>query len=100
MLHPKNAKIYWRFATKYLHNWSFNDKLMFMIDTKQIRDAINIHGLKVKFLAEKIGVTPGTLSSFLTGKRGLGGAAKKALLRELGLPVESFPERTTSKTAS
>lgn len=71
-----------------------------MDDTKQIRDAINNQGLKVKFLAEKIGVTAGTLSSFLTGKRGLGGAAKKSLRRELGLPVENLPERTTRKTAS
>lgn len=54
-------------------------------DLTTIRDAINSRGLKVKFLASKIGVTPATLSSFLTGKRNLGNPALLSLLRELNL---------------
>lgn len=54
-------------------------------DLTTIRDAINSRGLKVKFLASKIGVAPATLSSFLTGKRNLGNPALLSLLRELNL---------------
>lgn len=54
-------------------------------DLTTIRAAIDGRGIKVKFLASKIGVTPATLSSFLTGKRNLGSAAFMSLLRELNL---------------
>lgn len=59
-----------------------------MVDTTSlttIRAKIDEKGLKIKHLANVIGVSSGTLSMFLNGKRNLGLAARKSLLRELGI---------------
>jgi plasmid maintenance system antidote protein VapI len=56
-------------------------------DLKILKDQIKKSGLKKGKLAEVIGIHPTTLSSFLSGKRQLGLAAKKSLYRELGLEL-------------
>lgn len=55
------------------------------VELKEIRKRIKASGLKKSKLAEVIGIHPTTLSSFLSGKRNLGLAARKSLYRELGL---------------
>lgn len=63
------------------------------LDLNAIRSEIDARGLKVKYLAMKIGVIPGTLSSFLTGKRNLGPSAKRLLLLELNLTEEALKKK-------
>lgn len=58
------------------------------LDLNSIRLKIEEKGVKIKHLAHVIGVSSGTLSMFLNGKRNLGLAAKKSLYRELGLALE------------
>jgi transcriptional regulator with XRE-family HTH domain len=65
------------------------------LDLNKLRSEIDSKGLKVKYLAEKIGVMPCTLSSFLTGKRGLGNAAFISLLRELNLTTKSVSKKAS-----
>lgn len=58
-------------------------------DGKKIKGVIKSKKLKVKDLAEVIGVTPNTLSSALNGNRALGKSARKILFKELN--IEALP---------
>nr|BFD63145.1 hypothetical protein BdHM001_18260 [Bdellovibrio sp. HM001] len=58
-------------------------------DGKKIKSVIKAKKLKVKDLAEAIGVTPNTLSSALNGNRALGRSARKFLFRELEIEASS-----------
>lgn len=70
---------------------------MDLVDT--IRTEIEKKGIKHRWLAEKIGVHPTTLSRFLTRKRGIGSEIKMSLLRELNLD-DLFPVSPEKKRAS
>lgn len=60
------------------------------IDLIFVRKRIDEKGLKINFLASKIGVTKNTLSSFLNGRRNLGLSALKLLMLELGISEEQL----------
>lgn len=60
-----------------------------------IRSKIKESGLKIGHIAKLIGVSSGTLSSFLHGKRGLGLAAKKSLLRELKISEDDLTSKVS-----
>lgn len=60
---------------------------------KLVRAELKDRGMKIGFLAQKIGVAPCTLSSYLTGKRNLGASAKLLLLKVLNL--ESLTDRAS-----
>jgi len=51
----------------------------------KIRKTIKARNLKVKDLAERIGVHPNTLSSAINGNRELGESARILLFRELNI---------------
>lgn len=64
-------------------------------DYEKIRGVIKSRNLKVKDLADAIGVTPNTLSSALNGNRSLGRSAQISLARELGLSGKALKESRT-----
>jgi transcriptional regulator with XRE-family HTH domain len=64
-------------------------------DGIKIRSVIKARGLKVKDLAQAIGVTPNTLSSALNGNRVLGKSALISLFRELNLDPETLKKNAS-----
>lgn len=64
-------------------------------DYEKIRGVIKSRNLKVKDLADAIGVTPNTLSSALNGNRALGKSAQISLARELDSKSKATKKSTT-----
>ena len=65
------------------------------IDGKAIKSLIKKRKLKVKDVAEAIGLTPNTSSSALNGNRVLGKGARISLFRELNLKPESLLKKAS-----
>lgn len=67
-------------------------------DYEKIRGVIKSRNLKVKDLADAIGVTPNTLSSALNGNRALGKSAQILLARELSSNSKA-PKKSSTRVA-
>lgn len=63
------------------------------LDLKLVRDRIEASGFKIKHIAKEIGVQPCTLSSFLSGNRGLGNSARILLYGFLKIDRKSIEEK-------
>lgn len=61
---------------------------------KQLKKEIDSRGIKTKFIAEKIGVSPSYLGQVLSGSRKLSDSIALNTINELGLPVEIFLKRS------
>lgn len=61
---------------------------------KQLKKEIDSRGIKTKFIAEKIGVSPSYLGQVLNGSRKLSDSIALNTINELGLPVEIFLQRS------
>ena len=67
------------------HNIGYIDPMRHDVDPKMIKEAIEAKGLKLKFVAESIGVSGSTLSAYLNRSRNLGKPATILLLQFLGI---------------
>lgn len=61
---------------------------------KQLKKEIDSRGIKTKFIAEKIGVSPSYLGQVLNGSRKLSDSIALNTINELGLPVEIFLQQS------
>lgn len=57
---------------------------------KQLKKEIECRGIKNKFIADKIGITPNYLGQILSGKRNLSTDVAIKASQVLGLPVDIF----------
>lgn len=57
---------------------------------KQLKEEIDRRGIKNKFIADKIGITPNYLGQILSGKRSLSTDVAIKASQVLGLPLDIF----------
>ncbi len=65
------------------------------LDLGLVREKIKDSGFKMRHIATEIGVKPNTLSSYVSGKRGLGTSAKLLLCDILGIDRKSITEKAS-----
>ena len=61
---------------------------------KELKKVIDNRGIKVKFIAGKIGITPNYLGQILNGTRNLSAEVAIKASQELGLPLTIFLNRS------
>lgn len=76
----------------------YNVLMRKLFDYEKVRGEIKARKLKVKDLADAIGVTPNTLSSALNGNRALGKSAQISLARELSSNSKA-PKKSSTRVA-